>query len=580
MQLRFACGTILASLAAGVLVKEHVPGHHIAAFHSFIDQHGRHYKKGTHEYFKRLTLFSERLQKAEVINSRPGHLWIAGVGPLSDLTPEELSQKKGWAGFASRKSPKALRTQMSLLQSESDLPEECNKWANLTMLQAKDQGGCGSCWAVTSATVLEAHREIYLGKQEQLSAQQLVNCVENPRNCGGTGGCAGATVELAMAYVVQNGLASEAQVPYQGADRECQTGAVAALQLAGSDDLAASGVRKAKASSVGLQSLGIHGWEKLPENKYLPLMRAVVQHGPVAVSVSADSWDLYLKGIFDYCSKDVIIDHAVTLTGYGKDVELGKKYWRILNSWGKNFGEDGTIRLLRTDQEESWCGIDSQPELGTGCDGGPTQVRHSLRYRDTNLPPCVGLSQLRSGTRPKSVRKQRPSVEATVLPRWHPYMSKSLVIHPRQGFVTRKATSGQTCSTGTSRSRASKVSDAVPSQAFSMWPLLLGGLGLGALAARQGLRAVRASGVKVNFNMPAFGGFGAFSSGMQGFEAPMTRAEARQILNLSSMAPSKDAVREAHRRLLIANHPDKGGSTYIASKINEAKEVMLGKKAT
>ena len=31
---------------------------------------------------------------------------------------------------------------------------------------------------------------------------------------------------------------------------------------------------------------------------------------------------------------------------------------------------------------------------------------------------------------------------------------------------------------------------------------------------------------QVNFNMPAFGGFGAFSSGMQGFEAPMTRAEA------------------------------------------------------
>ncbi|CAE7708354.1 pam18 [Symbiodinium pilosum] len=127
----------------------------------------------------------------------------------------------------------------------------------------------------------------------------------------------------------------------------------------------------------------------------------------------------------------------------------------------------------------------------------------------------------------------------------------------------------------------SKASDAVPSsQGSSMWPLLLGGIGLGALAARQGLRAARASGVKVNFNMPAFGGFGAFGSGLQGFETPMTRAEARQILNLSSMAPNKEAVREAHRRLLIANHPDKGGSTYIASKINEAKEVMLGKKAT
>ncbi|CAE7727836.1 SAG39 [Symbiodinium sp. CCMP2592] len=544
MQLRFACGTILASLAAGVLVKEHVPGNHIAAFHSFIDQHGRNYKKGTHEYFKRLTLFSERLQKAEVINSRPGHLWIAGVGPLSDLTPEELSQKKGWAGFASRKSPKALRTQMSLLQSESDLPEECNKWSNLTMLQAKDQGGCGSCWAVTSATVLEAHREIYLGKQEPLSAQHLVNCVENPRNCGGTGGCAGATVELAMAYVVQNGLATEAQVPYEGADRQCQTGAVAALQLSGSDDLAASGVRKAKGNSVGLQTLGIHGWEKLPENKYLPLMRALVQHGPVAVSVSADSWDLYLKGIFDYCSKDVIIDHAVTLTGYGKDVELGKKYWKILNSWGKNFGEGGFIRLLRTDEEESFCGTDNQPELGTGCDGGPTQVTVC------GMPWAEGAA---SFTTPRL---------SQLTSQWNAHEECE-----QAGFVTREATSG-------------RHFEVKGFQSVGMWPLLLGGIGLGALAARQGLRAVRASGVKVNFNMPAFGGFGAFSSGMQGFEAPMTRAEARQILNLSSMAPNKEAVREAHRRLLIANHPDKGGSTYIASKINEAKEVMLGKKAT
>ncbi|CAK8988383.1 unnamed protein product [Durusdinium trenchii] len=80
----------------------------------------------------------------------------------------------------------------------------------------------------------------------------------------------------------------------------------------------------------------------------------------------------------------------------------------------------------------------------------------------------------------------------------------------------------------------------------------------------------------MNFNMPSF----SMGSGLQGFEAPMSRAEAKKILNIGSVAPSKDVVREAHRRLLIANHPDKGGSTYIASKINEAKEVMLGKKST
>ena len=55
------------------------------------------------------------------------------------------------------------------------------------------------------------------------------------------------------------------------------------------------------------------------------------------------------------------------------------------------------------------------------------------------------------------------------------------------------------------------------------WPaLVLGGIGLGALAARSGLRALRASGVKMNFNMPAF----SMGGGLQGFEQPMSRGEA------------------------------------------------------
>lgn len=38
-----------------------------------------------------------------------------------------------------------------------------------------------------------------------------------------------------------------------------------------------------------------------------------------------------------------------------------------------------------------------------------------------------------------------------------------------------------------------------------------------------------------------------------------------------------DKVKEAHRKVMVANHPDAGGSHYLASKINEAKDVMLGK---
>eukprot|EP01130_Rhizamoeba_saxonica_P019074 TRINITY_DN9784_c0_g1_i1.p1 TRINITY_DN9784_c0_g1~~TRINITY_DN9784_c0_g1_i1.p1 ORF type:complete len:366 (+),score=91.99 TRINITY_DN9784_c0_g1_i1:34-1131(+) len=319
-------------------------------FSSYKQEFGKAYESDF-EHAQRKIVFESNMRKIREHNAKDT-TWKLGVNHLTDRFESELNQIKGINKAMLYKSKldtsKVLNTKVSAQELQS-LPTAVD-WREKGIITAvKDQGGCGSCWAFSAAETIESHAALNLNQFHQLSEQNILDCTENPKHCGGTGGCEGATVELGFEQIISTGIASEWTYPYvsyHGKDFKCDIQAPSVVHF---DD-----------------------YVTLPQNEYEPLLKAVGTEGPISISVDASTWHLYESGVFDGCNQtNPDIDHAVQLVGYGTDDKLGP-YWLVRNSWSPVWGEQGYIRLARPEQKR--CGIDLTPDHGDGCDGGPPTV--------------------------------------------------------------------------------------------------------------------------------------------------------------------------------------------------------------
>jgi cathepsin L len=336
-----------AAFAAAVrqIQDEDIPKY---TFEDYIQDWGKSYPSHL-DYSMHKEMFE--IRKAAIIrqNAIPNASWKAGFSKFTDMTEKEF---KGFRGYNTRLSTRPADA-MPPLPTGGDYPPSLDwRKVNGVVTAVKDQGSCGSCWAFSTTESIESIVAIGLNiTAPVLSPQQVVSCTQNPDHCGGTGGCNGATAELGIGYVSANGICYNSDWPYTATTGTCNPAA------------------------HNPPVYKVAGVTQMTTNSYDALMTAV-QTQPVSVSVDASTWSIYQSGVFNCTAKDLDIDHAVQVVGYGNDPTSGLDYWIVRNSWGSSWGESGYIRLLRhSDGSSKWCWPDTTPSDGSGCDDGPPVIQ-------------------------------------------------------------------------------------------------------------------------------------------------------------------------------------------------------------
>lgn len=192
-------------------------------------------------------------------------------------------------------------------------------WSSFTG-PVRNQGKCGSCYAIAAVANLEALLAMHtFGFHVQLSVQQVVDC----DNSGLTFGCDGGFLEGSYIFLKNKGVATEFVYPYlsslNGMAGVCKTNISGPFKIASYKSIAYGNCNAIKTE---------------------------LEKKPVSIGIASYMLQFYSSGTFEDC--DSVIDHAVLLVGFHST-----KGWKIKNSWGVSWGVSGYGWI----QDGNNCGI-------------------------------------------------------------------------------------------------------------------------------------------------------------------------------------------------------------------------------
>jgi len=279
------------------------------AFFDYVKTFHKQYP--TEEVFDRYNAFKANLAVIQAHDSSTGY--TLGVNEFTDLTSAQF--KALYLGYRPRDTSYLRSLNLHQAPANQIIANDIDWTTKGAVTGVKDQAQCGSCWAFSTTGSVEGAHEIKTGQLVSLSEQQLVDCAGS----AGNQGCNGGLMDDAFQYIIRNqGIGTEASYPYTARDGTCKK-VTAAATISSFKDVAAG-------SESGLMS--------------------AVNMQPVSIAIEADQsgFQHYKSGVFTGpCGKS--LDHGVLLVGYGTD--SGVDYWKVKNSWGVSWGDQGFIRIKR-----------------------------------------------------------------------------------------------------------------------------------------------------------------------------------------------------------------------------------------